>query len=257
VIRSVVRGAQILKELGSGPPRLGVTDLAERLALPKATVYGLLRALEQEDLVERDLETGKYRLGAAVVQLGNAYLDGNELRARSLLWADALAARVVEAVRVGVLVGDRVVVVHHAFRPDDSVQMLEVGAAIPWHASALGKAVVAHLEPADAAALLERDLEPLTGWTVTDPSRLAASLEHVRRMGFAVEDQEAVVGEAEIAAAVFGREGVVGAIGVAGPVERLADEESRADVAAAVREVARRLSKDMGGARAGVVRQTR
>jgi DNA-binding IclR family transcriptional regulator len=252
VIRSVVRAGQILKELGSGAPRLGVTELSERLAMPKATVYGLLRALEQEDLVERDAETGKYRLGPAVVQLGNAYLDGNELRARSLLWADSLAARVVEAARVGVLVGANVVVVHHVFRPDDSVQMLEVGATIPWHASALGKAIVAHLDPANRATLLQGGLPTLTGWTIVERERLAASLAQVARVGFAVEDQEAVVGEAEIAAAVFGREGVVGAIGVVGPAERLIGEGPHSDVLAAVREIARRVSKDMGG-RASVV----
>lgn len=253
MIRSVVRAGQILKELGSGAPRLGVTELSDRLGMPKATVYGLLRALEQEDLVERDVETGKYRLGPAVVQLGNAYLDGNELRARSLLWADSLAARVVEAVRVGVLVGANVVVVHHVFRPDDSVQMLEVGAAIPWHASALGKTIVAHLDPGHRTSLVEGRLPTLTGWTVTEPERLSASLGQVARLGFAVEDQEAVVGEAEIAAPVFGREGVVGAIGVAGPAERLIGEGPRSDVLAAVREIARRVSKDMGGARASAV----
>ena len=256
MIRSVVRAGQILKELGAGAPRLGITELSDRLGMPKATVFGLLRALEQEDLVERDLETGKYRLGPAVVRLGNAYLDGNELRARSLLWADSLAARVVEAVRVGVLVGGDVVVVHHVFRPDDSVQMLEVGAAIPWHASALGKAIVAHLDGAHRTALLAADLPTLTGYTVIDPERLAASLGQVSRLGFAVEDQEAVVGEAEIAAPVFGREGVAGAIGVAGPAERLIGEGPRSDVLAAVRETARRVSKDMG-ARASAVRHRR
>ena len=51
--------------------------------------------------------------------------------------------RVGEAVRVGVLNGNTVLIVHHVFRPDNSVQILEVGASIPWHACALGKAVVA------------------------------------------------------------------------------------------------------------------
>jgi DNA-binding IclR family transcriptional regulator len=247
VIRSVVRAGQILKELGTGAPRLGVTELSERLGLAKATVYGLVRALEQEGLVERDAETGKYRLGPAVLQLGNAYLDGNELRARSLLWADALAERVTEAVRVGVLVGPNVVIVHHVFRPDDSVQMLEVGAAIPWHVSALGKAIVANVDPATREALIHDALPTLTGWTVTDRERVVASLEQILRRGVAIEDQEAVVGEAEIAAPVLGRHGAVGAIGVAGPAERLVPDGPVPDVVVAVREVARRLSKDMGG----------
>jgi DNA-binding IclR family transcriptional regulator len=247
VIRSVVRAGQILRELGSGSPRLGVTELSERLAMPKATVYGLLRALESEGLVERDIETGKYRLGAAVLQLGNAYLDGNELRARSLLWADSLAERVMEAVRVGVLVGPNVVIVHHVFRPDDSVQMLEVGAAIPWHASALGKAIVAHLDGQAREELLQAELPMLTGWTVTETEHVLASLDDVRRHGVAIEDQEAVLGEAEIAAPVLGRDGPTGAIGVAGPAERLVPDGPIPELVAAVREIARRLSRDMGG----------
>jgi DNA-binding IclR family transcriptional regulator len=256
MIRSVARAGQILKELGSGSPRLGVTELSERLGLAKATVYGLLRALEDEDLVERHAETGKYRLGAAVLQLGNAYLDGNELRARSLLWADSLAERAMEAVRVGVLVGPNVVIVHHVFRPDDSVQMLEVGAAIPWHASALGKAIVAHLDAASRDGLLRDDLPTLTGRTLTESDRVLAALDETLRRGVAIEDQEAVVGEAEIAAPVLGRDGPVGAIGVAGPAERLVPDGPIPETVAAVREVARRLSKDMGG-RAVAVRAQR
>ena len=53
-----------------------------------------------------------------------------------------LAGRVTESVRVAVLNGPNVLIVHHVFRPDDSVQILEVGASIPWNASALGKAIV-------------------------------------------------------------------------------------------------------------------
>ena len=143
MIQSVRRAAAILRELGSGQRRLGVTELSERLGLAKATVYGLLRALEEDELVERDVETGKYRLGPMLLQLGNAFLDGHELRARSLMWADSLAGQTEQAVRVGVPLGDNVLIVHHVFRPDDSVQILEVGAAIPWHACALGKATVA------------------------------------------------------------------------------------------------------------------
>ncbi len=247
MIRSVTRAGQILKELAAGTPRLGVTELSERLGLAKATVYGLLRALEQEDLVERDPETGKYRLGAAVLQLGNAFLDGNELRARSLIWADSLAERVVEAVRVGVLVGSNVLIVHHVFRPDDSVQMLEVGATIPWHASALGKAIVANIGVAGREELIRDDLPMLTGWTITEAGRLVDDLEEVHRRGVAVEAQEAVVGEAEIAAPVFGREGPVGAIGAVGPAERLIPDGPDPEILVAVREVARRMSRDMGG----------
>src|SRR6185503_439577 len=146
MIQSVQRAAQILAVLGSGTPRLGVTEIAERVGLAKPTVYGLLRTLEKHDLVAQDPDSGKYSLGPGVLQLGNAYLDGSELRARSLLWAEALAQRANEAVWVATLSGTRVIVLHHVFRPDDAVQILEVGAAIPWHACALGHAIAAYLQ---------------------------------------------------------------------------------------------------------------
>ena len=93
MIQSVQRAAQILAVLGSGTPRLGVTEIADRVGLAKPTVHGLLRTLEAHDLVAQDPDTGKYSLGPGVLQLGNAYLDGSELRARSLRWAESLAQR--------------------------------------------------------------------------------------------------------------------------------------------------------------------
>ena len=257
MIQSVERAALILKQLGL-EGRLGVTELSERLGLAKATTYGLLRALEAHDLVGQDTETGKYRLGPALLQLGNAFLENHELRARSLLWAENLAARAREAVLVGVLSGENVLVIHHVFRPDNSVQLLEVGAAIPWHACALGKAIVAFLDPAAQANALAGSRQRLTGKTLIEPKPLRAELERIRQEAVAIEDQETVVGDAGIAAPVFDNRGaVVGAIGVTGPVERLLPPDHAPPAAQLVREAGRALSRELGagrlaGARAGL-----
>src|SRR5580658_4535959 len=58
MIQSVQRAAQILDVLGSGTPRLGVTEIADRLGLAKPTVHGLLRTLEAYALVAQDQATG-------------------------------------------------------------------------------------------------------------------------------------------------------------------------------------------------------
>ncbi len=248
-IRSVDRAARILRALGTGA-RLGVTELSDRVGVAKATVHGLLRTLEGQELVEQDPDSGKYRLGPAMLQLGNAFLENHELRARSLLWADSLATRVGEAVRVGVMSGPNVLIVHHVFRPDDSVQILEVGAAIPWHASALGKAIVAFLEPHRRTLLLGGELRALTGRTRVDPPQLREEMESVVATGVAFEDQEAIVGEAEIGSPVFDHRGApAGSIGVVGPVERLAPDGPAPTLVAAVKETARGLSREMGAGR--------
>src|SRR5215831_13849815 len=222
MIQSVQRAAQILGVLGSGTPRLGVTEIADWLGLAKPTVHGLLRTLEAHKLVAQDPDTGKYSLGPGVLQLGNAYLDGSNLRIRSLRWAESLAQQANEAVWVATLSGSRVIVLHHVFLPDNTVQILEVGAAIPWHACALGHAIAAYLPATASARVMTADLAPLTGRTKTSRAALSRALAQVRKNGYAVENEEATVGDAGIAAPIFARHGVVaGAIGVVGAASRL------------------------------------
>ena len=68
--------------------------------------------------------------------------------------------------------------------------------------------------------------------------------------GVALEDQEAIVGEAGIAAALFDNRGaVVGAIGLAGPIERLLPDGPAAPAVTAVKEAARGLSRELGAGR--------
>src|SRR5205823_12258856 len=122
---------------------------------------------------------------------------------------------------------------------------LEVGAAIPWRACALGHAIVSWLEDDAQKALLEVPAQRLTGRTVTDPEALRQALIATRERGYAVEDQEAIVGDAGLAAPVFDWSGrVVGALGIVGPVERLLEPGRQSRPADAVRSTARALSRD-------------
>src|SRR3954468_24423206 len=165
-IQSVDRAARILKALASGPRRLGVSQLADQLGMTRPTVHGLLQTLQVHGFVEQDRDSDKYQLGAGLLHLGNSYLDLNELRGRSIVHAERLAEISRAAVRVGVLHGAEVVVVHHVFRPDAAFQVLEVGAQLPAHATALGKAILAYA-PEVAEDLLAEEAPRLTRRTLT------------------------------------------------------------------------------------------
>ncbi|MFE9776121.1 IclR family transcriptional regulator [Streptomyces sp. NPDC005931] len=251
MVQAVQRAIHVLRELATAAtPRLGVTELADRVGIAKPTVHALLRTLEAEGMVVQDRESGKYRLGPGLVALGNAYLDSHELRTRAVTWADLLATRTGAAVWVGVFTDPQVLVVHHAFRPGGSMQILETGASLPWNTCALGKAVAAFLPAERREKLLAGELTRVTGASIDDPARLAAQLDRVRQTGYALDDQELTLGDAGIAAPVFDRTGdVVGGLGVVGPVEHLLAEGARQESAIAVRQVARSLSRDLGAPR--------
>jgi DNA-binding IclR family transcriptional regulator len=248
-IQSVDRAARILKALASGPRRLGVSEIADRLGLTRPTVHGLLQTLQAHGFVEQDHDSDKYQLGAGLLQLGNSYLDLNELRSRSLVHAERLADRADAAVRVGVMHGASVVVVHHVFRPDTTLQILEVGAELPLHASALGKAMVAFSSDQARGDLLAETLPRLTSRTLT-AGALREELADVRERGFARERDEAILGESSIASPIFDHSSrAVGAIGVVGDTERIMPRGPAKGLAAAVAEAARGVSRELGAAR--------
>jgi len=249
-IQSVDRAVRILKALGEHPGRPSLADLADRVGLAKTTVHGLLRTLQEHGLVEQHLDTDKYQLGPELLQLGNSYLDLNELRSRSLAWSELLASRVGEAVRVGVPHTGGVLVVHHVFRPDSRLQLLEVGALLPMHATALGKALLAYTDDDDVDDVVRSGLPKLTGQTHTTAAALRKDVASVRELGYAVEREEALLGEGGVAAPIFDRRSeAIGAVGVAGPKERLVRANRLSAVSGAVIEAARGISRDLGAPR--------
>src|SRR3954453_23046151 len=171
-VQSIERAAAILRVLAGGPGRLGLAEIARSLDLAKGTTHGILRTLQHVGFVEQEKTSGQYQLGAALVQLGSSYVDINELRSRSITWADPLAARSGEAVRIGTVLEGRVLVVHHVFRPDDTFQTLDSGTLLPLHATALGKVLLAY-----RAARPIGTLDRFTHRTVVATKDLAAQLE--------------------------------------------------------------------------------
>jgi DNA-binding IclR family transcriptional regulator len=246
-IQSIERAAAILRILSGRSRRLGVVDIAGELGLPKGTVHGLLRTLQHVGFVEQDQDSGKYHLGAALLHMGSSYLDGNELRTRALNWSDSLASRTRESVRIGTLHEGRVLVVHHVFRPDDTLQTLDVGALLPAHATALGKVLLAY-HPYVAEEVIKAGLTAYTDATITDGAVLTRDLERTRDRGWGVEAGEVEALRGSIAAPITDRAGrTVGAMGIIGPPERLFTSRlPRPELVSYVREHARSVSHELG-----------
>ncbi|GAA1962513.1 IclR family transcriptional regulator [Microbacterium aquimaris] len=242
MIQSIDRAARILNLL-QGARRLGISDLASALDLPPSTVHGLVKSLSAHGLVAQEPAGNRYMLGPALLRLSSVYLDTLDVRARALRRMHELSLGTGLASRLGVNLNGDVLVIHHDRRPDGTEQMPETGLTLPAHASALGKVLLAYDDEMRGDVLV-RDLDDLTENTVTDAAALTAELHGVRRDALAIEREEAVLGDAALAAPVVDESGsVIAAVGVALPVEEFPPRDA---VVRELREAARNISRDLG-----------
>jgi DNA-binding IclR family transcriptional regulator len=246
-IQSIERAAAILRLLAGAPTPLRLTEISSSVQLSRGTAHGILRTLADVGFVEQDRVSGRYLIGPGLAALGQSPVDPNELRSRAMNWADPLAARTGEAVRVAVPEGSDARVVHYVFRPDHSAQRADVGAVLPGHATALGKVLLA-FHPAAAHALTDSALTRYTGRTIGTRAQLATELTQIRRQGWAVGQGEFQMDAAGLAAPLIGTGGlVVGAIGIHGAVDRLCDPAGapRPRLLALVQECARAVNREL------------
>jgi DNA-binding IclR family transcriptional regulator len=158
--------------------------------------------------------------------------------------ADMLARTTGETVWIAQLLGGAVHVVHQAVLPGEGVPVLSGEVILPWHACAVGHAIVAGLDGNSQETLLAIPAARLTGLTVTNPGDLRLMLDLTRQRGYAIEAHTATIGEAGIAAPVHDPAGrVTAAIGIVGPAERLLPAQLQEALAQAVRATARDLCR--------------
>jgi DNA-binding IclR family transcriptional regulator len=246
-VQSIQRAFAVLGALSQGP--LGVTEIADRVGLPKSTVARLLSALQAEGVVERAADRPLYRIGPRLTALSAAGAPGAGLVAIVRPDLEDLAGAVGEAAGLGIPDGFRVHYVDQADTPN-AVQARDwTGTRVPMHAVPSGLVLLAHLPAADLDAFLAQPLERFTPQTVTDPVALRTRLAHVRADGYAWVREEFDVGISSVAAPVLDAGSAVAAIHLHGPSYRFPPPGAEARIATALTNAAARASAKL--ARAG------
>lgn len=243
-LRRALRIVEAVADAGDG---VTAKALARRLGTPLPTVYRVLGVLVEEGYLVRLHAVRGYGLGYRVVDLFHGLTDQvvPPQPVRELL-AELHAG--IGAASYLVLLRETDVVVAHAdsCSAHPGIADLRVGEPVPAHATALGKAVLAHLDPGSLGDVLARSGMPaLTGHTITDRRLLDRELLRVRAAGVAVEVEEYSRGTAGIALPVtVGRR--VAAFGVS--VSRAEFGARRWELERAVRDAAEPLSRHLVGA---------
>lgn len=192
-VKSAERTLRVLESLSDGRRR-GLAELAAELAVPKSSLHSILRTMESRGWLRADPGTGTYGLGVRSLLAGPAYLDSDDVVSAAGPALDALSASLNETVHLGRI--DHTDIVYLAKRESSHPLRLvsAVGVRMPAHATALGKAILAHRTPAELDRLLEWPLLAVTGRTLTERAALFADLARTAERGHAVDRGESTLG---------------------------------------------------------------
>ena len=241
------RSLAILEVLASRQSDFSLAELCASLKLHKSTIHRLAMVLEQQRLVERSPETGRYRLGLKLFELGSKAVAALDLREHSRPHLTRVMHETEETVHFCILDQEDVLYVEK-MEPERSVRMASsVGRRMPAYCTAVGKAILALLPDAELATRLRRwELKPLTRKTITNAADLRAELQTIRLRGYAIDDEENEVGVRCVGAAVRNHMGrPVAAISVSGPAFRMSKGKVT-EVARSVMGAANALSRELG-----------
>ena len=241
-VQSIDRAFGVLRALGGGPA--GVTEIADRVGLPKSTVSRLLSTLEELGAVEQVSVGGEYRIGWAMTELAAAARPGRSLISLARPQLAELARLTGEAAGLSIPDGADMLYLDQ-LTPDSELQVRDwTGHRIPMYAVPSGQVVLAADEAA-AQRVAAAVLSPFTPHTITDHELLTRRLAVVRRDGYAWAFQEFATGLNSLAAPVHGVDGrVVAALHVYGPASRFPGTRDRAELGELVRNTAAKIRLD-------------
>jgi DNA-binding IclR family transcriptional regulator len=180
-----------------------LTQIVQSTGLPKATAHRLLSTLVARGLVAR--HDSRYVLGTRMFMLGNQvpFCRPHQLRDTAKPILHAVHGNVRQNVHLAILEDDQVLYLEKLALPKQTLPTA-IGAKLPAHQTALGKALLAYSGSIVVENYLRRRLTAATSWTVTDPDKMWRELVDVRAHGFATERNETMIGLSCVAAPIFG-----------------------------------------------------
>jgi IclR family transcriptional regulator, acetate operon repressor len=245
-VNSVMKAIDIISLFSPEEPRLTLTEISRRLAMPKSTAHNLLNTLLTRGLIER-VDNDSYALGMAIIALTQAVRVNVELRDRAAPLLRQLADRAHLSVYLTVLDGDRCLYIYAVESSRRLLARTAIGDRAMLHCTSVGKAMLAFLPEAQMEGILEdAGLPAYTPATLTDPERLREDLGRIRTRGYATDAAEHERGTYCIGAPIFNEKGtVIGACSVSG-VETAILGERLEELSRLVVQTADEISRRMG-----------
>lgn len=222
-IQSINRAIQIL-HCFSDNARLTLTEICQEVGLHKSTVYGIVTTLKNNDFLEKDEETGVYRLGVGLYKLASHV--NVDLRTISIPLVHELCSETGETVNLVVPDENYIIYIEKCESRHSMRISTSIGTRLPMYCTAVGKAIMAFLPDPDAVShiLDQTRLTAVTRNTLTSKDAILQELGEIRQRGYAIDREELEYGLVCIAAPIMNAIGEpIAAISCSGPLQRMTE----------------------------------
>jgi len=246
-VQSVERTLDIIEALSKYRVGAGVTILSKDLKLHKSTVHRLLTTLMIRKYVEQDPETSKYRLGMKLFELGNAVLSKLDIRDQAMPYMRQLWRDTGETIQLSIVDQYKVLYIDVLETVGKVGVKSNVGERVPLHCSAPGKVWLANLPDARLEQVIKLiKFETFTPYTIDNVEKLREAINEIKKLGYAIDNQEYAEDLVSIAAPIKNYRGrVIACISITVPALRTNDEKNKA-LAEKVKSTALKISQSMG-----------
>jgi len=247
-VQSVDRALLIIETLAEDDEGYRLTDLAVRTGLSPSTVHRLLTTLEKRRFVQFDRGESTWHIGAQSFAVGSTFVRRRNFVTQALPYLRKLRDQTRETANLAVVDDGAMVVLTRVESRELMRSVTKVGGRVPMVASGLGKALLATYSEQDVFAIIQRVGMPrLTSNSIVRAGELCKSLHDIRRQGYSVDDEEALIGLRCVSAVVYDDcSEPLAAISVSGKASRVPNDRLPI-LGKQVQEVAAELTMALGG----------
>lgn len=243
---STLRCLRVLELLAEEPFELSLSDLSERLAIPRPSAHRLCATLIAARLIEQDRRTRRYILMPKALWIGSGYLRHSAVYRAAFFPMQELTRHTPGTAQLGVVDNGQVLFIHSVGSPGSPHAFADVGLRRQFHATASGKIFLAAMPAAEVEQIMISNCKKYTEKTITTPDSMKKELVRVQQNKYALNVEELLPGYWVVAAPVLARDGrTVAAISLTLGMEHFSPEnETR--YAALVRQAAEKSSLQLG-----------
>ncbi|MFM0059339.1 DNA-binding transcriptional regulator KdgR [Paraburkholderia phytofirmans] len=218
---SIGRVFAILGAIGDSG-QIGISELSQRLGMSKTTVHRVIQTLKALGYVTQEVETERYRLTIRLFELGAKALESVDLVREADVEMRRIGEATREAVHLGAFDEDAIIYIHKIDADYGLRMQSRIGRRNPLHSTAIGKVLLAWMDPADAREVLSHvEFRKSTQKTLSSAEAVLNILPHVREQGYGEDNEEQEEGLRCLAVPVFDRFGrVIAGLSISFPTMR-------------------------------------